>query len=509
MSKQSIKQNFLSKLFLSNKDNTTSAFPIQITYTYLSIPMYIFAFGWFKLPYALIMAVILTIGLFFAMKNAPKMDVSQVCKSNIPKIIIIILLALIWVYMSGIGGFAFQNYDHMWRNAVLETLVENEWPVKIAETKGYFENPVALIYYFALWLPSACIGKIFGLNAAHLFLYIWCSIGIILVFTLILGITKKVSPWIIVAFICFSGLDVVGDFILNNSPNFIWFIEYHVENWMSGFQMSSMTTQLFWVFNQAIPAWIITLLFLHQKDNKSLLYIYSFSFMSCTLPAIGLIPLALYTGISHIIKMYDKSLSFKENFKNIFFDAFTVQNIITGGAITIISCLFIMSNSTGSNKIVINPDISKVLMPYLVFVFLEFFVYYLAIYKYQKDNKLFYISLITLLIVPFILFGPHIDFVMRASIPSLVVLFILVIDTVIKCKENNDKICFAAIIVLMVIGSITVYHEIARSINNTVDAIHNPNLSIKAAEIDLLEDGLRNNFFGEYNDSWFFKYIIK
>lgn len=492
----------------SQTNNIKSKLPIGVSYLFLAIPMYIFMFGWLKLPLALIMAVILSFGIYKAWKDAPEMDVSIISGKNSPKFLIILLLAVLWVYLSGIGGYSYQNYDHMWRNAVLENLVSNDWPVIITDTGGYFENPVALIYYFALWLPAACIGKIFGLAAAHIFLYLWCVTGITLFFTLISGINKKVSIWLILAFIFFSGLDVIGDFILHNSSGYIWFGNNHIENWAVGFQMSSFTTQLFWVYNQAIPAWIITALLLYQKNNRSIIFIYSFSFMFCTLPAIGLLPIIGCIGIVRIIKTYQGSKTSKENIKTICTEALSFQNAVSGVLIALMSYLFLRSNSTGNSGFRAT-DMERLTMSYLIFILLEFLIYYFAIYKTQKKEPLFWTTLFTLLIVPMISFGPHVDFVMRASIPSLVVLFLNIADSIKKNNESGNKKANIIITMLLIAGSFTAYHEIVRSVSKTIEHSSNSEIAIIADEINLYEDGARNNFFGEYQDSFFFKYLAK
>lgn len=498
------------KLFNSfgKNEERTSAIFINSAYLYLAIPVYIFIFGWFKLPLALISAVIISIGLYFAIKNAPKTDVSFLCRKNIAKIFAVIVLAFLWMYMSGIGKFVFQNFDHMWRNAILEYLVEKPWPVVIKDSSPYFENPVAMVYYFALWLPAACIGKLWGLPAAHVFLYFWCLTGVVLVFYLIMAYHKKLSPVIIVAFIFFSGLDAVGSFVYANSPDYTWFNSVHLEYWSFGFQYSSMTTQLFWVFNQAIPAWLITLLLLHMKDNKSLVFAFSFSLLFCTLPAIGMLPIIGYVAIRRFIELYDKKKPFKSNIPGLLRDILTFQNVISGGLIGITSALYLKTNTSGSTGLqFINPKL--VFMPYIVFLFFECLIYYILIFERHKKNGLYYVSLITLLIIPFIKVGGGIDFCMRASIPSLIVLFTLVIDAEISLFDEKKRIAATILAIVIAIGGITSLHEILRTIQYTPNYFSDPEATGEADHIDLLEDGMRNNFFGEFEDSVFFQYIAK
>lgn len=498
------------KIFSSfgKNEEKTSAIFINAAYLYLAIPMYIFIFGWFKLPLALISAAVISAGLYFAMKNAPKTDISFLCRKNAAVIFAVIVLAFLWMYMSGIGKFAFQNYDHMWRNAILEYLVDKPWPVIIKDSSPYFENPVAMVYYFALWLPAACIGKLWGIHAAHVFLYYWCLIGVLLVFYLISAYHKKLSPLIILAFIFFSGLDAVGSFVYSNSPDYTWFNSGHLEHWAFGFQYSSITTQLFWVFNQAVPAWIITLLLIHMKDNKSLVFVFSFSLLFCTLPAIGMLPIMGYLAVKRFIELYDKKKPFKSNIPVLLRDILTFQNVIAGGLIGITSALFLKANSSGSTGLEFTKP-KLVFMSYIVFLFFECLIYYILIFKKHEKNGLYYVSLITLLIVPLIKAGAGIDFCMRASIPSLVVLFILVIDAEISLFKENKRIAAAALAAVMAVGGITSQHEILRAIQFTPNNLSNPEATAEATHIDLFEDGMRNNFFGEFEDSFFFKYIAK
>ena len=115
----------------------------------------------------------------------------------------------------------------------------------------------------------------------------------------------------------------------------------------------------------------------------------------------------------------------------------------------------------------------------------------------------------TLLVVPLICFGPHVDFVMRASIPSLVVLFVMMMQTIAEHREAGRRQMTALLIGLLMIGGITAYHEIARCVCITVEHSTNAEIHLTADEIDLYEDGNRGNFFGEYQDSAFFKYFAK
>ena len=183
---------------------------------------------------------------------------------------LIFLICLVWVFWSGIGGYFFQSSDHGARNAIYNDLLNFNWPV-IYE-KGRYLN-----YYFGYWLPSAFLTKVISklflidlLKIGEFILYIYT---VIFVFVIVLQLLKRFSiskKNIIILISClifFSGLDICAliiKLLLKGDFNFSyelakWWnyddsIFNHIEWWANHWQYSSNTTQLFWVFNQALPA---------------------------------------------------------------------------------------------------------------------------------------------------------------------------------------------------------------------------------------------------------------
>ena len=89
------------------------------------------------------------------------------------------VLVVLWIYFSGIGSFSFQNGDHIVRNPIFRDLINYKWPViydlsKMSQniTSITGTDKVMFVYYFAYWLPSAVVGKIFGEAAANVALYL-------------------------------------------------------------------------------------------------------------------------------------------------------------------------------------------------------------------------------------------------------------------------------------------------------------------------------------------------
>ena len=151
-----------------------------------------------------------------------------------------------------------------------------------------------------------------------------------------------------------------------------------------------------------------------------------------------------------------------------------------------------------------NNSLSK----YLIFIILEAGVYFVTIYKYQQKNRLYYLVLLGLLIIPPIKVGSAGDFCMRASIPLLFILMIMVMDTLELAKKNSDKIVLTSLIVLLCIGAVTPLHEMVRAVKITTERINNSE-QVYETSIDTQQLLNSPNFSGATDDSFFFKYIAK
>jgi hypothetical protein len=148
--------------------------------------------------------------------SAPQLDLPLLTKQDISKLITIGGIILVWVYVSGIGKFVAQNQDHDIRNAMFKLLIEEDWPIiYLNPPVEYFDKPIALVYYFAFWLPSAVVGKLFGETAGWFMQAIWAASGVFLFYFLFLArFIKKLVVWPLIVIVFFSGLDIFGMFLL-------------------------------------------------------------------------------------------------------------------------------------------------------------------------------------------------------------------------------------------------------------------------------------------------------
>lgn len=453
----------------------------NITLIYISIPIIIFLIGWCKPIISLPLVILIFLSIILKFKTS-KTNIKEVIKNNKRQLIIILILSIIMITLSGIGGFVYQNEDHLYRNAIFENLINNKWPIYNEPSSNYAYQTI-FTYYFASWLPASIIGKITNIKIGYLFLYLWNVLGLFITFCYIKYYFKGKYQYAILLFILFSGLDVIAK--ICNGDNLLKIIlsSSHIE-WATTFQMSSFTTQLFWVYNQAIPAWLVTFFILNEENNTYLGIIIAMSLLFCTFPTAGLIFIFIYKILS--------------NNKNWFKTTFTWQNIIVGIPILIINLVFLTSNTSSQNVTfgIIPYRIINLILLYIT----EFGFYYIICYKYVKNKKLFWVSLISLIMSPLVKVGYSEDFCMRSCIPSQLILFTFILETIPKIKK--DKYSKSILIILLCIGSITPINEIIRTIKNT-DGIQ------KNETINLINDSKSNNFYGKKEDNLFVIYISK
>lgn len=472
---------------------------IHTTIFYLILPILIFAFGWMKPILAGIFSLLVLWGSIQTLRHFEYRKYT-INRQKIFFIIIVIVILAVWLLLSGIGEFGLQSGDFDGRNAIFHDLINHNWPVRYDYSvqpamQNLFGQSGAMVYYFLFWLPAALVGKFFGWQIANLFLFSWSFVGLLLVVYLISRKVGRASVWIVVAFIFFSGMDIIfaryfngGSSVINRSEP-VGFLNSilmdilstnQIEWWANLlFQYSSITTQLYNVFNQAIPAWIVTLLILNQSQRKSHIFIYSLLVLFAPLPFIGLFPFVLQKSISPGINWetwfanynFEKQ-KIRTQLVSFFKENLSFQNVIVGGIVMIISFTFLYSN-TGNHEYgfiwKFYPQIGNLVVLYITFCMVEFLILGLLIYKDNSDKGLLILTLILLLLVPIFKYGAWNDFSTRVSIPPLIILFVLMVKNIWLNGSGIHNLTFilrkSLIILILLVGSITPLHEIHRSVD--------------------------------------------
>jgi len=475
-------------------------------YGYLLSSVIIFLLGNVKWIISIPFTILLFIAFKKAMQNCPDVNTEIFREKKV--LIGIVLIFIVWIIFSGIGGFTWQNiWDHKFRNAVFQDLVQRPWPV--------IEGDNALCYYLGFWLPSALIGKVFGLQIGYFFQMIWTLLGVILTFLMICQYLKKMKISNALIFIFFSGLDVIT-FYLFSDLSFNMATAYimngrHLESVLLTFNSSANTTLLFWVYNQIVPFWVGMMLLLLQKNNKSIGFIFASLFLFAPFPLVALAPVCFYK----IFANYD--MQEKETTKPVprkkkellqkLKMACTFENFLSIFLLFIIG-LFFMSN-IATSRIGILPINSATLLKYAIYMICEFIIYLLFVYPSNRKDMVLKILILVTVLAPFITLGNSYDFAYRTCIPLAFYIMLLVMKELEnkKAKEWEKTL----LIIVICIGAITPVTEMIRAWNMNKMAV--------AGYIQTRSDELPTAFQKENNecyenfmattDSIFYRYLAR
>ena len=431
----------------------------RISFIYLAIPVFFFLFGWLNIVSALLVAVVLA----FALRAVWELTIVGAFSFKQTDVLFAAFILLFWLFLSGVGGYAFQNWDHHSRNALFHDLIDHSWPVVYslpAETAAQFSiSPnFILSYYFGFWLPSALVGKLLGWDAANFFLFLWSYLGLFLALVFTALKTRLTLTKTALLLIFFSGMDILGSLLFQNLPLYDYPKPFppiqHLEWWAGTFgflQYSSFTTDLFWTYNQFIPALLVLSLFITAPNTRAHILLTGLCLFFAPLPALGL---ALYVSTGLVI---DLLLKLKENRRALTGFIFTFENftgILLGG----ISLLFFSTNLAGEER---SLGLPAPLLLFVIFTLFEWFVIWMILLSANKQNWMWFLTGAILLLAPFVNFGGSWDFMMRMTIPSF---YILMTGCGVYLSAAPSLRAKLPLLVLLLIGGVTAFYEMNRSL---------------------------------------------
>ncbi|MBI5964564.1 MAG: hypothetical protein HY863_13885 [Chloroflexi bacterium] len=503
----------------------------RISILYLILPFLLFLFGWVRLTFAIPIAIILLFALWQLLKNtnpitntcaARKCRCYQLPNFRSLTTVYCLLITAAFVFLSGVGGYTFQNWDHHWRNAVLRDLITYNWPVIYSAPE---QGPIKmLVYYVGYWLPSALVGKVFGWEAANFFLFLWTWLGILLV-AYHLGNFLKISPIkSALLLILFSGMDALGALLFARDYPTLWPPIQHLEIWAGTLQYSSFTTQLFWVFNQAVPAWLCISMFvtlskatltctgalagsaseglqsngsdssLAPKEQESVArHLCRAEVPSDINVALRKLRLFLSLGTAMFSRRgftqndarwqltFVWSLCFffaplasiglfpyllidlvkRTDFKNPF-KGTRIDLLLASFIVVVISYLFFSSNTAAQER----GFQSFAIKDFIIFFLFEGGILWLLLAPVKWRDPYWAVTGILLFIMPFIQLGSGRDFVMRASIAPLFYLMMMVGEALFQ--KTTSQVLRFTFLILLLIGALTPLYEINRSVYRAV-----------------------------------------
>ena len=460
--------SLMSPVFFSREISISHKTVYSLAYFLLAASFPLFLITHVKLILALPLLFLFVFGLFrlyFSLEE----EFSEKLKLPISFIILMIAAALLFSWLAGQGGFFPQKTDHLWRNALLRDLIMEPWPVAYEVLPGS-----RLVYYYNFWLVPAAVAKLFlpfgeraAVEAGYVFLLLWTSSWLFTVLLLCCIKLKVKSLFklflLIIIFFFFSGMDCIGFWLKKKT-----ILAFHLE-WWTYYQYSSIFTQLAWVFNQAVPAWLCVMLVYDDEKTWHHVAILSLCALYAPFPTVGL------AGIVACLYLFKLIASWRNHEVPVFFKKiFCAGNIEIFISILPVMALFFLCND--SVKMAVGPAPkgtlpmfacllrnTVLLKNYLSFIAIEFLGIVILLWRNHRRDLIFYAVALELLVLPMFYMG--IDFCMRVPIPALCFLAIFAVKFLIseEMAQPYDKARKYLLILILMIGAVTPIVEIGGS----------------------------------------------
>ncbi len=487
---------------------------------YLTLPVLIFFLGYLKIIPGILFSALTLISAYLFLKNKGTSD--RKITFDLAYLLVIIPLILLMVFIGGIGEFGFSMSDHSIRYAILNDLVEYKWPVVydfstqqnpvVASVLG--EGKAAFAYYFVYWMIPAVTGKLFGLTAARVMLLLWTAAGLFIVSIGACLVYGKASKALFVGLMLFAGFDVIP-YAVNNLMG-VWSTW---ERWNAELIVVGNFYQLMNVFNQCIPGWIITLLLILCVNGRGVGFLGSLMFCYSPWAAIGVLPMC-------VCKMIVNSDS--RSFKGVMKTLLTPENLIPPVVFFIAFASLYTANSNATSEAGFtwtfydSPLIF--LRDYILFVMIEFGIWFLLIRKRHPQDPMFLTAMVTMLVLPFYKITYANDFLMRGSMAPMFLLSVYVAMFVTdhfyrSLNSRKFELLPRLVLLTLILAAYTTFNLMLYSSIMTVkirvmgdtedDISHNIVSFGNIRKEDELEV-IRTQFYVyDYEDTIFFKYLSK
>lgn len=446
-------------------DSASSRLGPILALSYLYVPFLLFDLGWIRPAWAIPIAVVSLAGFVLACSRMPKVWVPEATSANIGRAAACAVILAVWVTWSGIGGYVWGEVDHLERNTVIRMLVEHRWPLYSMDTPGLPPDaePSIMSYYVGFYLPPAAIGRVTTLRGGFFALWFQAFFGVCLAYYLVCAKLKRLMVWPVLVFILFSGADSIGVLLRGlHHPGVIpfWSPTANFEQW-SAYNYSCQTTQLFWVYNQAIPAWIATAMLVCGLPASVMLFVASCLMINATFAFLAMCFLAPVFAWTALPKGRDGEMFFGKT-KRWAGSFLTVPNFI--GPVTIgIPCYLYLSDNTAGSHFYLHFH-----WTYPLFVFLEAIVLLMPLYRKLRRDIVFWVVFAALMLLPLGNIGGNAgDFYTRTSIPFLFIILCWYVETLHKSASDGKWMEVAMLSFVLLLGIPTPLHEMSRTVVRT------------------------------------------
>jgi hypothetical protein len=480
---------------------------------FLVFPVYVFLLAWVKLWIALPVSVLLLYAIWQYLLGIKAIN-SKYVSFNKYHLIGILILCLLWMSLSGIGGFGLVLHDNYKIYAIIKDVMEKSWPVEyMYEGQHYY-----LSAYLSFFITAPIVMGWLSYDAVNVFLFIYSMLGVLISLIWFAVLSKNRLVFGTLFFILIGGFDIAG-FLYQNGifagfekifqGEFIQFYWWNSIDLPKYLLYHGNTNALFWAPGHAIPCWVASGLFFYDfMEEKNLTFspIYLFPLVSWSpFMLVGLFPYFIYllfkTSFSEYLKLQNfliipaflilvwfvTSVSFTELDKGlVFFPLESVKGFLKDGVYLIWFILF------------------EVI---LWFVFIKIF---LSKKEWKENQSTLILLLAVLICIPFYKFGKYNDWVQRVSMPSLFLLWVFVLRAFDSIKNRGFKMIAVLVIFLASADSLSYLKLSALETNGlSFDNHAVPYDEIKSLPQASVENGWVLDQFAAKGEPSFFKYIAK
>jgi hypothetical protein len=410
--------------------------------SYLVLALLMFC-AWFKWPVAIALGLLTCYGFLNALAGVQLRRIELGRRA----IALIVVVALAWTALAGLGHFFYANLDWITRDAVLRDLVSTPWPpmYDAGAAAGSVAPPVPMILRAPVgyYLPVAALGSVLGLRCADLLLYLWTVIGFALVLWAAASLfeTRRERVLCVLLMLLFGGLDLLGfPMIKGRMPA----LGQHIEWWAEFAQYSSNSTLMFWVPNHALPAWLGLLLALRHWRTVEL------ARMSLMLAA----AIALWSPLSAagLVPFYLAGLNWRRDFRVVLSMRAGLPFLALAG---LVGRYITMDTEAIASGWSINlfPTTAMFWVYYGSFCLLEFGLLTLLLLRLRAFDLRMGLAVAILALLPFYHFGPGNDLVMRCSIPALAILALACVRPLAASQRLFSRATLGALLIVGALGA--------------------------------------------------------
>jgi len=379
---------------------------------YLSLPVALFFFTWFKPLYAIPFGIAALYGLASLVGLRPRPAADRAA-------IVAFAVALVWATLSGAGHFFYANYfDWQLRDAVMRDLAALPAPATYRVEDGVATILRAPLGFYML---PAMLGRLVGLRDAPFMLYLWTLAGVFLFLMQVMAGERRWAALACIAavVVLFSGMDAW------EVPKVSFWSPTSYKDWWAYpyFNYTSNTTALFWAPNHIIPAWLgIALVYRCRDDprfHRIAAWVGALTLIWSPLVSVGLLPFFILIAVRAALARRLRPF-------------LSVANLLAAPMVAIPIALYMTAAASTIHAMVIpEADWLYHLRVYVVFVLVEFLILTLALLRAHRDAiepDFFVLAIVVLLLLPLYRFGPSSDLATRASAGGLMVLMFTVVD---------------------------------------------------------------------------------